>query len=136
MTAKEFVERFLEVQRELGYARTLLPTAVVGAWRDFVDECERGYAMSIYEYDNDLSDRLLIERLLHDEQLAAMPELDWVRAEVEELDRRFRELLLPVLLPHRSAERWWAAHPPRRGGAELAADIRSTYGIDIEVVDT
>ncbi|MBM7790861.1 hypothetical protein [Tenggerimyces flavus] len=54
MTAKAFVERFIEAQRAFGSARPLLPTAVVGAWRDVVDECERGYAMSIYEYDNDL----------------------------------------------------------------------------------
>lgn len=134
MTAKEFVDRFLEVQREHGSRQPLLPATMIDAWRDFVDECTRGYGWNIYEYDNDLGIRAALERALRDEGLAEMPELAWVRRDVEEIDQRFRGLLSHVRLPHRT--HWWELHPPRAAGVELASDFKAQHGIDLDVVET
>lgn len=70
----------------------LNPVAVLDAWRSFVGLCERGYDDNIYEYENDLAIRDLIEKLLTDDRLAALPESHWFGAEAARFDDRFRAL--------------------------------------------
>jgi hypothetical protein len=126
-----FVERFREVVGA-AWRRTLNPGAVVDTWRSLVELCERGYDDNIYEYDNDLAIRDLIEKLLTDSRLSAFPESQWFRAEIGPIDDRFRALLQAE--PLDSARPWWRGRIPRRAGAELAEDFRDVYGRSVEVV--
>lgn len=70
----------------------LNPVAVLDAWRSFVGLCESGYDDNIYEYENDLAIRDLIEKLLTDDRLAALPESHWFGAEAARFDDLFRAL--------------------------------------------
>lgn len=133
----EFVNRFLELQRETGYRRALTPTEAVGAWEHVVENVRESYHMGIDEYRNDLFHRARLGLVLHDEQLVEMPQMARVREQVERIDTIFKELLAPEPLPHwQPDDKWWKTHPPRYAGPELAEDLHAQYGIQIEVRET
>ncbi|TWD73102.1 hypothetical protein FB561_6987 [Kribbella amoyensis] len=109
------------------------PTDVVGEWEDFVESCTEGYLDDIYEFNNDLDIRALIERLLNDRNLARFQQMGWVRAQVSEVDEKYRAILRPEI--DRPTRPWWEARLPRLAGAELAEEFRLRYGVEVEVVN-
>lgn len=133
MTAAGFAAAFegAVTQRRRGGPRT--PTGIVGAWEQLVEIVEAGYEDNVYEYDNDLAIRDLIEELLHLPVLAAFPEFGWFNDSVAALDERMRSGLSaePVRLP---GGRWWRSHLPVRAGAELADDLKRAYGYQVPEV--
>ncbi|MGW3854628.1 hypothetical protein [Micromonospora arida] len=124
---REFVERFAEVT---GGRR---PTSYVEGWEQFIQFCEEGYDDNLDEYWFDLSIRNAIERLLTDERLSGFPQMEWVRERIEAADERFRAVLSEQPTPGRSERSWWEAYLPAWVGPELAAELRDTYGIRVEV---
>jgi hypothetical protein len=110
----------------------MLPTEVLGMWEQFVDACEQGYDWSIYEYDNDILVRDLIQTLLGDPRLVTITQMSWFRERVTEIDNRFKALSVagPVVRPEAP---WWRARVPAYAGPELAADLESRYGVIINV---
>jgi hypothetical protein len=128
---RAFVAEFRGVAEALG-ARLLTPTAVIEGWLGFVVECEGGYADNIYEFDNDLSVRRTIEKLLGDQRLSDFEQMGWVRDEIAAVDERYRALLGEVEV--RPGRPWWEARVPRLAGAELAEDFETTYGVRVAVV--
>jgi hypothetical protein len=100
--------------------------ALLNDWSRFVTEVERGYRDSIYEYENDLSVRDLLERVV----TAASPGL---RAKLERAvaddDRRFRAATEETDRPLRALgdPPWWWRRVPTRLVGELADDLES-YG--------
>jgi hypothetical protein len=131
--AREFLEAFREAARSLGSWRLLTPTEVVGSWRGFVEQCEEGYADSIFEFHNDLSVRTLIMKLLEHPALLDYEQMGWVREEVAAIDDRYGALLLDSDL--RPGRPWWEARVPRIAGEELAADFKERYGVNVDIVD-
>jgi hypothetical protein len=129
-TPKEFVERFRAVAAARGWRGVSSPFDLIDGWAQMVDQVEEGYDDNIYEYLNDLSVRQRIEDLLHDESLRDVEQMEWVRAQVSEIDARFRSLVRPEPVPGNS--RWWETHLPAYAGSELVADIKETYGVSIE----
>ena len=105
----------------------------VEQWSSFVEPCEDGYAEDIYEYENDLSVRDILERILRSDQLQKFEQMAWARAQVNDADQRFRELLSEQEIRSHGA---WQRRMPRVIGAELAADVRERYGVDITVQGT
>ncbi|WP_327042434.1 hypothetical protein OG400_08295 [Micromonospora ureilytica] len=124
---REFVERFAEVT---GGRR---PTGYVEGWEQFVGFCEEGYHDILDEYWFDLSVRDAIERVLTDERLFGFPQMGWVRERIESADDRFRAVLSEQPMPGLSERPWWEAYAPAWAGPELAAELRDTYGINVEV---
>ncbi|WP_433159649.1 hypothetical protein [Kribbella sp. CA-247076] len=116
-----------------GSWRLLTPTDVVGSWRDFVEQCEAGYADNIYEFDNDLSVRSLVMKLLDSPVLSNFEQMRWVREEVAAVDERYRALLLDTEV--RPGRPWWEARVPRIACEELAADFKASYDVEIAVAE-
>src|SRR6266487_3196479 len=81
------------------------PNQLLEAWNQFVDECELGYDMGIYEYDNDLSVRNIIEKILQDEALSKFEEYEYFKKEIFKIDERFRKLLSKE--KKRTDKRFW-----------------------------
>jgi hypothetical protein len=129
-TPKEFVERFRAVVAARGWCGVSSPFDLIDRWEQMVEHVADGYDDNIYEYRNDLSVRGRIEDLLQDESLKDVEQMKWVRAQVSEIDARFRSLVRPE--PVRGNSPWWEAHLPASAGAELAADIKEAYGVSIE----
>jgi hypothetical protein len=129
---REFLRAFRDTARSLGSWRLLSPTDVVGSWRGFVGQCEQGYPDNIYEFHNDLAVRNLIMKVLDSPQLRLYSQMEWVRDEIGEIDRRYKALLLEDEV--RPGRPWWEARIPRLAGEELAEDFASRYGVTVTVV--
>ncbi|MEV4761014.1 hypothetical protein AB0J89_00095 [Micromonospora chokoriensis] len=124
---RQFVERFAEVT---GGRR---PTGLVEGWEQVVEFCEEGYDDNLDEYWFDLSIRHTIDRMLTDERLLGFPQMGWVRERVAAADERFRAVLSEQRMPARREMPWWEAYVPAWAGPVLAAELRDTYDIRIEV---
>ena len=134
--SRAFVERFRATAAALsGTGRERSPTELVDAWGSFVDLSEDGYGDNIYEYENDLAVRGLIEKLLRSDELRGEPGMSWFAEHVQSIDERFQRLLRPERLPVADDVPWWRAHPPRYAGEELAADFRQQYSVEVAVND-
>lgn len=107
--------------------------SLVAAWRSFVEQCERGYSMNIYEYENDLSCRARIQETMEDPTLAASSDMKELVEEVAQVDDRFRRLLQTGVLIGDAGSPWWERGVPRLAGGELASDFRDIYGVDVEL---
>ncbi|MEU7929813.1 hypothetical protein [Micromonospora sp. NPDC049107] len=124
---RQFVQRFAEVT---GGQR---PTGLVEGWEQVVEFCEEGYDDILDEYWFDLSIRHTIDRVLTDERLFGFPQMGWVRERVAAADERFRAVLSEQRMPAQREEPWWEAYVPAWAGPVLAAELRDTYDIRIEV---
>lgn len=103
-------------------------------WKAFIAECEHGYTMGIYEYDNDRFVRNMIQLVLEVEGLAASSEVEAYKGRIGALDAQFRSLLQPGVEIDDAGECWWERAVPKYGGAELADDFMRTYHVAIEVI--
>lgn len=116
-----------------GWRKLFTPEELVQGWNQFVEQCECGYPMSIYEYENDASVRQMIENVLVSEDLAADEAVLAFTRRVAEIDARFRGILQPGVEINEPDAPWWMGGAPRYAGAELAGDFRDTYGVVVEV---
>jgi len=89
----EFIRDFLEVADEKGARRTWSPAGYIDAWKAFVAACEEGYQWSIYEYENELGIRDVIDKVLTAPELTAYPELSIFAEAIADTDERFAALL-------------------------------------------
>jgi hypothetical protein len=133
MTAAGFATAFEAAAAQRRRRSPHTPTGIASAWEQLVEMVEAGYEDNVYEYDNDLAIRDLIEELLHLPALAEYPEFGWFRDRVAALDDRMRSGLSaePVRLP---GGHWWRSHLPVRGGPELADDLKRAYGYQVPQV--
>jgi hypothetical protein len=93
---------------------------LLGKWREFVDEVERGYALHLEDYRNDLDVRDLIARI-------------GLQAEAAESDRRLRRLLVFTADPIWESENkdaFWLFGYPRNAGSDLRADLEAEGLLD------
>ncbi|GIH05287.1 hypothetical protein Rhe02_33540 [Rhizocola hellebori] len=131
MISSDIDRLFREAVQGAGWSRSLSASEVAAEWERFVVACESGYDENIYEYNNDLSIRDLIEVLLNDADLDLRSRLDWWVEKVQTVDRRFRQLLRSRDAD--SAGAWWRDRPLLFAGPELAADFEQHYGGSVEI---
>lgn len=109
------------------------PAHLLDLWEYFVDECREGYRWDVSEYDNEISVRDTLERLLTARDLEPFPELSAIGERVDELDNRFRALLDPIACRTNRAH-WWEQGILARAGSAYASYIRDVYGIKVEIM--
>lgn len=102
-------------------------------WKQFVEWCEHGYGWSVYEYENELAVRDLIESLFHQKRLVNTTQMEWFRERVGEVDSRFRALLSSGPVVKTAAAPWWRERVPPYAGSELATDFESQYGVVVDI---
>jgi hypothetical protein len=95
-------------------------------WSGLVNQVERGYDDSIYEYTNDLSVRDRLERVAHGAGPGLRAKLD---GRLADDDRRFEaateEGARPLGEFGEASPPWWWRRVPRRRAGELAEDLES-----------
>lgn len=132
---KTFIQNFRDVTDPKGARRDWSPAAYIDAWRSFVLDCEDGYQWSIYEYENELGVRDVIDQVLSAPELTRYPELPIFAETVAEIDGRFASLLRTgPSLPHQSAV-CWRAGLPGYAGPDLVADSKAKYGVQLRLVE-
>ncbi|MFE4621870.1 hypothetical protein [Streptomyces mirabilis] len=130
-----FEEEFSSFIRASGRWRDTAPEALLGRWSRFVDDCEQGYPRDAEDYFNDLTSRDSLERALASVELQEFSEMSQLRARVEEIDSRFRALLIPEVFPGIPDKFWWARGMVKAGGKRLVEDVRREYRIDLIEVE-
>ena len=68
-------------------------------------------------------------------ELQEFPEMSQLRARMEEIDSRFRALLIPEVFPGIPSEFWWARGMVKTGRKRLVEDVRREYRIDLIEVE-
>jgi hypothetical protein len=116
----------------LGWRRLRTAADYIHAWRSFVTECENGFSMSIYEFENDRSVRRAIEVLLNSEGAVGSIGFDSFRNDILIEDERYRALLQPDVHVLGADAPWWERGVPRYAGRELAADFADLHGVSVE----
>ncbi|MGO4590306.1 hypothetical protein [Paenarthrobacter sp. 2TAF44] len=130
-----FVDKFRDVAGQRGLRKDWSPAGYIDAWRSFVLDCEEGYQWSIYEYENELGVRDVIEKVLTAPELSVYPELPIFAEGVAEIDDRFASLLRlgPSVL--QDSAPWWHRSLPGYAGPDLVADAKSIYSVQLRLVD-
>ena len=98
-------------------------------------KCQQGYSWPVYEYDNDIFCRDVVDAVMKDLELQDAEQLHEFRERVEKADRSFQALALDGA--HRSCRpsEWWRCVILRRAGRELADYLKAECGVAVEVVD-
>ncbi|MEU9358013.1 hypothetical protein AB0D35_07840 [Streptomyces sp. NPDC048301] len=137
MTRKitNFEEEFSSFIRASGRWRDTAPEALLGRWSRFVDDCEQGYPRDAEDYFNDLTSRDALERAMASVELREFPQMSQLCARVEEIDSRFRALLIPEAFPGVPGEFWWARGMVKIGRKRLVEGVRREYCIDLIEVE-
>lgn len=97
---------------------------LLSKWKRFVREVAQGYEFSIYDFENDLSVRDIIDSLVDDHPSGAS-----LTEELSRIDDRYREITRPVDSPPWAYPRdenepgWWWFRIPQRLQGELSRDI-------------
>ena len=125
----EFLARFEELLGASGWRTICSPGALVEQWRNFVNDCTVGYVDNIYEYENDRSVRDVLARTLLDPSLNRFEAAHVHRAEIDSIDRVFRELCRTDVEMSDASRPWWHRCVPRTAGGELADDLARLYDI-------
>jgi hypothetical protein len=130
---REFTEDFEALARHLrippGYR---YPSQLIKEWAKRVTNLKaNGYHDVLAEYDNDLSVRGYIERILTSHELIGYEEFHAFKMQVQELDEVLKELFIPNVQRPGKLD-WWEAGILRNGGGDYAEEIKEFYGISIQ----
>ena len=108
------------------------PSQMIEEWtRRVTDLSTNGYGDCLDEYDNDLSVRGNIEKMLNREELSGFEEFKKFQMEVQKLDDILKHLFLPNVQRFESPE-WWIAGILKNGYGDYAAYIKEVYRISLE----
>lgn len=102
-------------------------TRLLSDWREFVDNVERGYQLTVYDYTNDLSVRTILHQLLSvvSDDLRTKLE-NALRSDDDRLRRVTRLGKKPLVGQEEGGgQMWWRFRVPWRMGSELERDLRS-----------
>ena len=104
--------------------RTLTLDGLIGDWKRFVGEVERGYSLTVYDYTNDLGTRRQLAEVINEVTPEVAREIE---ARLAQFDDRFRNATRPSSTPvgggSQSQEEWWMFRIPWRLRGELKSDL-------------
>lgn len=128
--ADDFFAFFARLAATHRWNPSVSPAQLLERWSVFVSECESGYADSIYEYDNDISVRDLLEAVVTDEEFARFPQAEPIGEAVHGIDERFRAACREGVQVGSESRPWWRRAVPRVALDEFADDLQRLYGIE------
>jgi hypothetical protein len=123
-----------QVANREGWRRLRSAADMVAAWESFVAQCEKGYDMNIYEYENDRAVRGMLEKLFANTEIRGHPKFAELRDQVETIDARLKALFEPRIAIAGEDRPWWERGVPRFAGPELASDFNQMFGVLIDTV--
>jgi hypothetical protein len=120
-----------EARRIIGESNT--PADLVTQWQEFVNWCAEGYQWDISEYNNEISVRNELEKMLSASKLQSYNELQQLKFVVSEIDNRFKDLLKEDI-SLKNKTNWWEQGILKKAGEPYATYFHQAYGISIEIV--
>jgi hypothetical protein len=131
MTTKEFLQAFEEFLGRNGRPTSLSPWAVVEQWESLVDRAAEGYRWGLYEFDNYLSIRDLLEKAFRDDRLGCFVQIDLMRERVEKADVRLKAMFMPGVEIGGADEPWWHRGVLSNAGDEYRDDMKRLHDIEV-----
>ncbi|YCK81099.1 hypothetical protein M1D89_18735 [Arthrobacter sp. D3-18] len=107
-----FLERFAAATDEEGLRSGWSPAAYLEAWAAFTEDCDEGYQGNIYEYENDISVRDVIEKALTSLGPAEDAAVAVFADAVAEIDARFAAVLNSGPAIRVETVPWWRRRLP------------------------
>jgi hypothetical protein len=127
-----FLEAFKQALRRAGVNPSYsYPNDLAGSYEKLARDChEEGYDDYLVEYDNDLTVRDFIERVLPDESLQQYPEMKEFMQRIDRADAMLKASFL-VGQDRSNKKFWWKRGIVRKGSGDYADDIKLEYGINL-----
>ncbi len=95
------------------------------------DICSGGYAYSIFDLDNDLTIRDLIQDLMEDRELMEYSEHIFFCSEIGKLDECLKNAFIENY-EREGSEKWWMKGILKQAGSEYSENVRHFYGVTIK----
>ena len=127
-----FAEEVDDIQRKEGRRMMLAHDELIEGWREFVELCSYGYPMNIYEYENDLSIRNVIEKVLLSQNLKQYLQYFEFAEKINSIDLEFKTLLNDGFVMEGRVN-WWNRSVLKEAGKEYAEDIKSLYDVEVRI---
>lgn len=127
LTFTEAIQNILIAQ---GWTSKTTPSALLEMYKQFVEDCQSGYEMGIYEYDNDLSVRGVLEEIIQSNDLKQYENFEEFKRTVFQIDEEFRNLLSKDF-KRQQKKYWWERGILSRASGEYLTDIEEIYGYKI-----
>lgn len=104
-------------------------------WKKFVDRIKsNGYDDYLVEFDNDISVRDKIEKVLSVCELEPMKEFQSFRAHINEIDEDLKSCFMSAQ-KRTDGRYWWRQGILINGSGDYADDIKQLYKIDIKPIN-
>jgi len=120
------------VRKQLNIRET--PSELLELWEGHVCACEGGYQWDYSEYLNELRVRDVLEAIMRAPELAKFPEHAEFEGRVNEIDRRFRSVLMENARATTDGP-WWRMGVLRKAGSPYVEYCAKALGINVESVD-
>lgn len=115
---RDLIEQVTDSQSQrAGFKHSL--RRLLGNWETFVRDVESGYSLTIYDYENDLSTRDLLEEVMTAGSSIRRKLADLIGP----LDERFKAATIQNPARVIEAGAWWQNRVPRNPAGELAEDL-------------
>lgn len=107
------------------------PNSIIEDWKETVDS-GKDYHFTIFEWDNEISVRGLIEKIINNEELKRLEFFyQKFKARVEEIDEELKRISLDDFeRPH--WENWWEKKVLKGGEDQYKENIKDFYSIDLD----
>ena len=92
---------------------------LVKEWEEFAQEVEEGYAHSLFEFDNDISIRDIIQKNIHE----SFTSIDLLN-KIQNIDRSIKD----NVIIYRDVNNWWSFCYPLKGSEKLAKNVKELLG--------
>ena len=122
-----------ELARSNGWRGLQSRAQFEAAWESFVDQCFKGYEMSIYEFENDRSVRAMIQILLDQDSIQEAWGFEEFKNSISRIDSRFRGILQGGVQVNAPSAPWWERGVPEYAGSELSEDFMNIFGVQVRI---
>lgn len=126
-----YMSAFRARASELEWTDPPSPWTAASQWEDFVSVVAQGYDDNIYEYENDLSIRGRIDKVLPDSTLSTFSDHEDFHKRISKADSQFRSACHQDILIRSAGDPWWERLVPIHASRELLDDIQRLFGVTL-----
>ncbi|MCL7752442.1 hypothetical protein MPF13_01625 [Polaribacter sp. Z022] len=135
MFNQEINEELIKIQESF-FCNTLKSrygySDLINMWEQFTEECIEGYGWNIYEYDNDVSIRELIELVISNEKLKLSKEHKYFKKKIHNIDDKLKLLFFDEV-KRNTGKFWWNRGILKEAGEEYMNDLQDEYNVKIKL---
>lgn len=114
------------------FNRDYSPKLMIEIWNELLENCEYGYADSIFELDDELSIREYIEFALYDTDLSKYTDHCFFVSQIEQIDSAFKKI---IQMSNDNKKPWWKNVVLKYARGEYVQQMKLYRNIIIEQLE-